>query len=46
MILGFGCKCHHLAILHLRTVDDEPYDCALLLPTLTSGSTGIDMKQT
>lgn len=46
MILGFGCKRHHLAILHLRTVDGEPYDCALLLPTLTSSSTGIDMKQT
>ena len=46
MILGFGCKCHHLAILHLCTVDGEPYDCALLLPTLTSGSTGIDMEQT
>lgn len=46
MILGFGCKRHHLAILHLRTVDGEPYDCALLLPTLTSSSTGIDMEQT
>lgn len=45
MILGFGCKRHHLTILHLCTVDGEPYDCALLLPTLTSSSTGIDVKQ-
>ena len=35
----------NLAVFHVGSVDGEAHECALLLPSLQSCSTGVDVEQ-